>query len=246
MLLLAGCGRLGFGPLSGGDDVDPGDDDGDGGTSTGDGGQRDAAIDAFTVTGCGATTIINDDFADSATGSQWTVVNTSTYVVTEATEAVTVTFPATAPSSTRAGYRQAASVSFINTCAIAEIISVPSGSPNAYAYLRLGTPTLHVELVIENGMVIGRFDTGAQSGTSGSVAYNASNHRFLRIRHNGSNYNFEVAAAFAGPYSLLGSIGGAIIAPVSPSSLEIGGATTATNASGAGNVKFERLVFLGP
>jgi hypothetical protein len=249
LIALAGCGRLGFGPIGGGDDVNPGDDDdatGDGGTNgQGDGGTT--TPDAFAITGCGPTIIIDDDFANGTVGTEWTVVNATGYAVNETGGAMSVGFPATANANTHAGYRQSTSGSFSSVCAIAEITSVPSGSANSYAYLRLGTETLKVEMVIEGGMVIARFRNGGTSGNNGNVAYNPTSHRFLRIRETGGgSYNFEVAAALTGPYQSLGLAGGAIISTVSPSSLEVGGATEATAATSAGTATFERVLLLGP
>jgi hypothetical protein len=55
LITLAGCGRFGFGPTGGGDDVNPGDDDDttgdDGGTGQGDTGTT--MPDAFAINGCG-------------------------------------------------------------------------------------------------------------------------------------------------------------------------------------------------
>jgi hypothetical protein len=248
LIAIAGCGRVGFdGLAAGGDDVNPGNGDGangDGGGGQGDGG---TTPDALVVPNCGATVVIDDKFADMTRGSEWTAVNTSLYGVVEANDMVRVVFPGNATANTRAGYRQAATMSFTGTCAIAEISAVPSGSPNAYAYLRLGTPTLNVEVVVENGMVIARFTNGGTSGQNGNVAYNATNHRFLRIRSStAGSYNFEVAAAYTGPYQNLGLAGGAIVSTISPGSIEIGGSTTTMSAAGAGEVDFERFVLLGP
>jgi hypothetical protein len=248
LITLAACGRVGFGPIGGGDDVNPGDDDngtGDGGTTAqGDGGTT--TPDAFAIANCGSTVIIDDKFSDMTRGSQWAGINTGAFLVTEPLDTLRVTFGASMPANQRAGYRQAVTMPFTGICAIAEIAAVPSGSPNAYLYLRLGTPTLNVELVVENGMTIGRFTNGGTSGQNGNAAYSATNHRFLRIRQSGSGYNFEVAAALTGPYQLLGFGGGAIVSAVSPSSLEVGGATTTMSANVAGDASFERVLLLGP
>jgi hypothetical protein len=246
LIALAGCGRLGFGPLAGGDDATG---SGDGGGTGDDGGQGDGGVtaDALSVVGCGSTVIIDDDFADGTAGSAWSVVTVAGWTVSETGSAMSVAFPATANANTHAGYRQSASGSFSGVCAIAEVSKVPSGSANSYAYLRLGTDALNVELVIEGGMVIARFRNGGTTGNNGNVAYNPTAHRFLRIRETGGgNYTFEVAAALTGPYQSLGLAGGAIVSTVSPSSLEIGGATEATAATNPGTATFERVLLLGP
>jgi hypothetical protein len=245
LVIVTACGRLGFGPIGGGDDVNTGNGDG-GGSTTGDDGGGQGTSDAAVIPNCGSTVIIDDTFSDMSKGPEWTSVNTSIYFMIEAADMLVIDFGGAEPPNTRAGYRQTASNTFVGTCAIAEITAVPDGSPNAYAYLRLGTPTLNVELAVENGQVIGRFTNGGTSGQNGNAVYDAANHRFLRIRNSGGNYNFEVAPAITGPYQNLGLAGGAIVSSVSPSSLEIGGATTATTASSAGDVRFERVLFLGP
>jgi hypothetical protein len=101
-------------------------------------------------------------------------------------------------------------------------------------------------MVVENGMVIARFTSGGTSGQNGNTPYDAINHRFMRIRESGGNYNFAVAPALTGPYQSLGTAGGALISGVSPSSIEVGGATTTMAASLAGNATFERVLLLGP
>ena len=55
-----------------------------------------------------------------------------------------------------------------------------------------------------------------------------------------------VAPAVTGPYQSLGTAGGAIISGVSPSSIEVGGATTTLAATGAGTATFESVLLLGP
>lgn len=252
LIAIAGCGRFGFGPIGGGDDVNPGGDDGgDGGGGQGDGGggQGDGGTtpDAFSIAGCGPNVIIDDDFANGTIDSEWNAVTAAGWTVNETGGAMSVAFPANANSNTHAGYRQSTSDSFSGICAIAEITSVPSGSANAYAYLRLGTEVLKVELAIEGGMVIARFRNGGTSGNNGSVAYNPTNHRFLRIRETGGgNYRFEVGASLTGTYQMLGLAGGAIVSSVSPSSLEVGGSTEANAATNAGTATFERVLLLGP
>jgi hypothetical protein len=248
LITLAACGRVGFGPIGGGDDVNPGDDDdatGDGGTAgQGDGGTT--TPDAFAIANCGSNVIIDDKFSDMTRGSQWAAINTGPFLVTEPFDTLRVTFAGNTAANQRAGYRQAVTIPFTGICAIAEIAAVPSGSPNAYLYLRLGTQTLNVEMVVENGMVIARFTNGGTSGQNGNVAYNATNHRFMRIRESGGSYNFAVAPALTGPYQSLGIAGGAIISGVSPSSIEVGGATTTLSAAGAGDATFESVLLLGP
>jgi hypothetical protein len=242
-LTLVGCGRFAFDPLTG-DDVQIGDGGktGDGGTTSGDG-----AIDAPAMISpnCGTTILINDDFSDGTIGSQWTMVTSAGYTVTETGGNVSVGFPANAPANTRAGYRQLASVPFDNTCAIAELAGVPANA-QAYAYLRLGTPTLNVEAFILDGTLNGRFTNGGTSGTiGGGTAFSPVNHRFLRIRNTGgNNYVWEAGPSITS-FSAFGSQGGMLLG-VSPSSLEIGGSTTTMAATGAGTAVFASVTFLAP
>ena len=79
--------------------------------------------------------------------------------VTEAGGDLRVDFPATAPASTRAGYRQAATVDFTGTCAIAELVQVPTSTAAAFAYLRIGAPAKNIEIFVEGGQLIGRAST---------------------------------------------------------------------------------------
>lgn len=242
LVLVAGCGRFNFDPLGGGTGGN-----GDGG-SNGDGrsGDGGAGVDALSISGCGSTTIIDDDFADGAIGSQWTEINTGAYAISESGGAVTITYPASAAVDSRGAYRQTATMSLVGTCAIAEISMVPSAAATSYAYVRFGAPTKFVEIAVQSGMVIARFFTGSSAGNNGMVAYNPVAHRFLRIRQSGSQtYNLDVAAALTGPYSTLGSSGGAVVDP-SPTSLEVGGSVQTTAATSAGSVRIERAILLGP
>lgn len=242
LLAAAGCGRIDFDSLGSSTSGDGGGS-GDARNSAGDSG---AGVDALSITGCGPTTIIDDDFADGTLGSEWTQINTGGYAITESGGALTITYPASAAADSRGGYRQTASMSLVGTCAIAEISVVPAASANSYAYVRFGAPTKYVEIAVQNGMTVARFFTGATAGTNGSAAYSATNHRFLRIKQSGSqNYNFEVAAALTGPYQTLGSAGGALVDP-SPTSLEFGGSVQTTAANNAGSVRIERVLLLGP
>ncbi|HEY5928177.1 MAG TPA: hypothetical protein VIV11_41100 [Kofleriaceae bacterium] len=252
IVVLAACGRFGFDPhTGGGDDVQPnGDAQGNGdGNGTGDGGTGDGAIDAPALISpnCGTTVLINDDFGDGAIGSQWTMVTSAGYTVNEAGGNVAVTFPATANANTRAGYRQVASVPFANVCAIAEITGVPA-SAQAFVYVRLGTPTLNVEMYVQAGNLTARFTNGGTSATiGGATAWSATNHRFLRVRNTGgTNYVFEAGPSLTSFPTFLGSQGGILLNNLSPSSLEIGGSTSTMAASGAGTVRFESVTFLAP
>jgi hypothetical protein len=248
-LLSAGCGRFGFDPPGGGDDVHWGDGGGNGdGSGTGDGNiTGDAAVDALLSPNCGTTVLINDDFGDDAMGAQWTAVSSAGYMVAENAGRVAVTFPANASANTRAGYRQTASVSLTSICGIIELVQIPNASSTGYAYVRLGTPTLYVETFVQAGNIGARFDTGAQTGTiGGQQPFNATNHRFLRVRNTGGNsFTFDAGPSLTSFPTLIGSQGGAILNGISPSSLEIGAATE-TATSTAGSIAFESVVLLAP
>jgi len=240
IVLLVGCGRFGFDPQGAGDDMQVDDARGDG--PGGDGGVGDP--DAL-ISGCGTTQILVDDFSDGVIDARWTMVTGAGYSIFESAGLVRVVFPATASADTRAGYRQAATVAFTNTCAIVEIVGVPTGA-NARAYLRLGTPTLNVELWVQNGRINGGFVNGGTAGSSGDIPFDPVNHRFVRIRNTGGNtYNFEAGPSPTSFPTLLGTQGGGLVMP-SPSSLEIGGMATPNAATNAGSVTFGSVTFLGP
>ena len=252
-VLLAACGRHGFDPLTGGgDDVQNGDGGGNGdGGSTGDGGiTGDGALDATTQISpnCGTTVLIDDDFGNGTIDAGWTMVTSAGYQVVETGGRVAVTFPAMANANTRAGYRQSATIPFANVCAIGEITSVPNASTTAYAYVRLGTPTLNVEIHVLSGNLGASFTNGGTFGTiGGATPFSATNHRFLRVRNTGgSNYAFEAGPSLTSFTTSLGTQGGMIVQTVSPSSLEVGAATGNAAVSSGGSAAFERVLLLTP
>jgi hypothetical protein len=240
LVLASGCGRLGFGATGdggtgGGDDVGGGGDDG--------GGNSDGAIDGPSSPGCGSTVIVDDDFADGVVGAAWMTVNTDNWLVTEGSghAQIVVTIPVAANS--RGGFKQVQSQALAGTCAIAELTAATL-SAGQYAYLRFGTPTKNVELVVIGGQVIGRFTNGGTNGTAGMANYDGVAHRFLRIRVTGNNYQMSAGPSRTSFPTNIGSVGG-VIADPSPTSLEIGSATGA-QTSLVGSVQFDSVTFLGP
>jgi hypothetical protein len=243
LVLLAGCGRIGF-DLTGDGNGPSGD--GSAHPEAGSGSDGSLGIDALTSPGCGTTPILIDDFADDAIDARWSVVNTGGYQVAETGGKVQIGYPATAPASTRAGYRQAATVDFTGTCAIAELVRVPNTGVAAFAYLRLGSPTKNIEMFVEGGNLFGRFSTNGTSGTIGPKPYDAVAHRFVRIRSTGpGNYVLEAGPSLTQFTTTIGTEGGTVVDPT-PGSLEIGTSTDWSMVSGGGVVEFESLIFLGP
>lgn len=243
--LVAACGRIGFGatdggPGGGGDDA-PGGGGGDGGGDgavAGDGPMPDALI----ASACATTTIIDDPFTTAGMAG-WNAVNTSTFTMAETGGLERFSVPTSVAANTRAALQQAQTQSFSGTCAIAELSRAGTGA-NVRSYLRLGTPTKNVEIYVVNGQVFGRFTNGGTSGTSGPVAYDPVQMRFLRIRASGGqNYAMETGPDLQ-TWNLLGIQGGAIVDP-SPSYVEVG-VLVAGAVAAATTVEFERVLFLGP
>lgn len=232
--VLAGCGRIGFGP----DGVGAGDAGGDG---RGDG---DAAADAFASPGCGATAILTDDFDDGVIGPAWTAMTPHAWTVSEAEGVLRVAPPFSPALPDSAGYTQTATVGFAKTCAIAELVAVPTGSPLVYAFLRLGTAQKNVELVVEDGQLLGRFNNMGTTGTTGGGAYDPVADRFLRIRNTGSSYVFETGPSLAS-FTSHGLVGGGVVEP-SPSTLQLGAGTEAGTTLVSGSAEFANVWFLGP
>jgi hypothetical protein len=241
LVLATGCGRVGFGGI--GTDGGGGGDDAGGGGDDGGGGDPDGAIDGALSPGCGNTVILDDDFADGVIGPAWITVNTGNWLVTEGggNAQILVTVPVAA--SSRGGYKQVQSQALPGTCALAEL-TMATLSTGQYAYLRFGTPTKNVEIVVLDGKVTGRFTNGGAGGTVGSVTYNAQAHRWLRIRVIGNAYHMELGPTATSFPTGLGNIGGVVVDP-SPTSLEFGSATGA-QMSLVGVVELSTVMLLGP
>ncbi len=239
ILLACGCGRIGF-DITGGGNGDP-----DGGGGTGDGALGDGAmIDAAMIAGCGTTPILIDDFQDGLLDPAWTFVSGVNFSTSESGGTLAVAPPPSTPGAARAGVKQVATVSPAGICAVAELTAIPIGSADVYAYLRFGGPTAKVEIAVQNGMLLGRFTMGGSSGTSGSLAYNPAAHRFIRISHPANSFVFAAGPSLAS-FTMIGSIGGAIVVPA-PQSFEIGAATDVATSGLSGTARFASVTIVGP
>lgn len=249
LLVVAGCGRIGFGGFdsgAGGGDDAPGGGGDDAPGGGGDGSMPDSSmIDAFTAIspGCGNTVIIDDTFMTAGNGP-FTPVNTSAYSMSETGGVLRITAPIGTGINTRAGMQQTASQSLVGTCAIAEL-SAAGATANVRAYLRLGLPAKYLQIHVENGQIFGMFDVNGTTGTLGPRTYSATAMRFLRLREIGSrNYAVEYGATLNGAFTMMGSQGGSFADP-SPSSIEVGMAAVG-NVAMFTTVDFERVLLLGP
>jgi len=239
LLVLAGCGRIGFGETTG---VGP-SSDAHRGSALFDGGDAAGTIDALTSPLCGATVILADDFADGVVGSgPWTQVPALATGLSEQGGTFNIAVLGNATGGQHAGLRQTASESFTGICAIAEIDTTCTGT--VHSYVRLGTQTNHVEMYVANGQLYGEWTNGGTTGTNGPVAFDPVADRFLRIREQAGNYHFEMGPSLTSFPSTLGLQGGAVVMP-GPSSFEIGADITATTSAST-SCAFASAVLLGP
>ncbi|MBL9019443.1 MAG: hypothetical protein JNL83_34965 [Myxococcales bacterium] len=236
--LVAGCGRIGFGPTGDGGAGDGGDD------APGGGGGDGAMTDAAPISSmCGTTVIIDDSFTTGGTAG-WMLVNTGSFNTAKINGVQRFSVNANATAGTRAAYQQTMSNDLTNTCIIAEL-SQASSAAMLRSYLRIGAPAKNLEIYIEAGQLWGRFTTsgGGTTGTIGPRAYNATQMRFLRIRWVAGNYQFEYGADLQS-WTAFGQQGGTLVDP-SPTFVEFG-ALAAANQTVASTVEFERILMLGP
>ena len=167
LVVLAGCGRIGFGETTGGSGPNA---DARGGSATSDGGKDARTVDALMSPLCGTTVILDDDFADGIVGNgPWTQVTALSTGLSEQGGAFHIAVLANAPGPQHAGLRQTASESFAGICAIAEIDTTCTGL--VHSYVRLGTQTNHVEMYVVNGQLYGEWTNGGTTATNGPVTF---------------------------------------------------------------------------
>ena len=241
LVLVAACGRVGFDAGGG-----SGPGGGDGGGGGGGGGGGDGAIDttpidALISPGCGTTTIVASDFSTTTSGFLVSGI-VGNYATSQSGGLQHFDSTGMVTAAAYAFLHQVQSVSFTDTCAIAELVQVPAPAV-AFVYLRLGTATNNVEMRVSNGQISGKFTNGGTSGTVGPLVYDAVAMRFLRIRNVADVYHFEAGPSLAQFPTSLGTESGALVMP-SPSTLELGLSTTA-NTTGV-SAAFDSVRFLGP
>jgi hypothetical protein len=185
-LLLAtacGCGRIGFGALAAG--------------STGGDGNGGVPGDVAPPDACPPTVALMDDFIATTPGAIWTVKQTSDASVSQGGGAMTIAFASNVQTNTIAGLELAAPTSFADACAVVDLRAVPNQAAlGAAAMIAIGTNIVNVRFLVIAGELQSLCDETANRIVHLDVrTYDATAHRYLRLRHaSASGWFWEVSA----------------------------------------------------
>ena len=146
-----------------------------------------------------------DDFNDGSidTAAKWTVQNlfsggsnTSAVTVVETTR-LEITLVNNGPSNQYNGVVTKTTRAFQNAEASVELVQPPNAAAvDAYAMLTIGTSsTALYRWWVAGGRLVAEKNVGAGKVRPVDIPYNATNHRFLRIRNDGTNVVWETRAA---------------------------------------------------
>jgi len=169
VVLIAGCGRVGFGAF----------------------GTSDAAVDVVIpvpdgpvpASVCGATVELSDSF-DTTPAPTWTVQNQTSLTAQETGGNEQVTFAASVSAGLYAYFRSATAYSVEGMCAQAEIAGTPDFSKaGAAIYFKLRGSQLEIEFFAHDGVLdLRSHSSNNKVSIQGTVTWDPIALRFVRLR----------------------------------------------------------------
>jgi hypothetical protein len=217
-------------------------------------GVPDAAVDVADVGGndappAGLCAIpqFADTFSDATVDPFWTV-NQGTGLTVSETGGVLRAAWAGAAADQTARYEKATPLDFRDGCALFEIVTLPTGS-SRFAFARVGVTDQNVRFYVgeigANHMVFAERRKGSLSSGLGNVIFDATKHRFLRIRNMGTTFFLETSGTASGPFVLLGSTNDTNITPAA-TTVSMGGGTGTAPAAGNTTADWSSFALFGP
>lgn len=204
------------------------------------------ATDATPAGSC-ATTRFTDSFSDGVADPFWTVNQGTGLTISETAGVIRAQF-ANAAGNQTARYESAAPLDFRDGCALFEISTLPTGS-SRFAFARVGIADQNVTFrlgdVGGSPMVFAERRKGQLNSGLGSAIFDATQHRFVRIRNMGTLFLLETSGSASGPFVLLGSANDANIDPAS-TTVSVGGGTDATPPTGTTSAEWSSFALFGP
>ncbi|MEO8702427.1 MAG: hypothetical protein ABI867_20455 [Kofleriaceae bacterium] len=206
----------------------------------------DDSSDGAAVGPC-TKSIFADDFAGTTADPFWNVTPGSGLSISEVGGVVRAQFANPTPGSQLARYESGSLLDFRDGCAVFEIGLLPVGS-GRFAFARVGIAEQHVSFRLGNvggtAKVFAEHRKGQVNSGLGSVGFDATLHRFLRIRNTGASFVLETAGAAAGPFVLLGTTADTNIDPASTLVL-VGAGTDSAATMGSTTAEWSSFALLG-
>jgi hypothetical protein len=217
-------------------------------------GDPDAAVDVGDVggneappAGLCATPLFSDTFSDAVPDPFWTVTQGTGLTVSEAGGVLRAQWASAAGNQT-ARYEKATPLDFRDGCALFEIVTLPTGS-SRFAFARIGVTDQNVRFYVgqigANTMIFAEHRKGQLSTGLGNAIFDATKHRFLRIRNMGTTFFLETSGSAAGPFVLLGSANDTNIIPAA-TTVSMGGGTDTAPAAGNTVAEWSSFALFGP
>ncbi len=184
LLLLAGCGRLGFGNASGTNDSGAPPDEL--------GLSQDAVIlgDGIAAAACGTQPLINDGF-DDGTPAPFTTYTNSGLTLREMNSRFEIAYAANVSDGRYAGYKSIAYPSE-GLCGVVRVITTPTS--NGIQYFKLLGGMEQVEFALYQGFVGVRTHLDKQVATLLSLPFDNAQHAYWRIRQESGTTYWDVSA----------------------------------------------------
>ncbi|HEU4767466.1 MAG TPA: hypothetical protein VFS77_08820, partial [Pyrinomonadaceae bacterium] len=218
-------------------------------------GQSGSLVNGYTYTAGGETVLLADDFNDGAIdGGKWISNNLfsgftdSTVALQETTQFLIGPLKQNVGGSHYNGIRSATAFNFTGAYAYVQLVQAPNSSTAADAFYTIG---LNVDnayrMYVESGNLILQSRIGGSKQTLLTVAYNATNHAFWRIRHDAVSGQvvFEAAPSNAGEpgawVQLFAQSWNTAAIPLSSVLFELKGGTWRNEANNPGTVVFDNF-----
>jgi len=227
VLVVAGCGRAGFGALA---PIDAG---------------PDATIvvpdGPVPVSACGSTVLLSESF-DTGAGPTWAVTNNSGLTASEINGNEEIDFAASVGAGEYAFFRSNTMYTVDGLCAQAEIAGTPDfARAGAAIYFKLRTNSDEVEFFAHDGVLDLRTHVAGKVTVAGTIVWDASALRFERLRHQAGVTYWDTSADGVIYTQQLGVAG----FEIATAQLELG-AGAAKNVTNGGTALFASALAIGP
>ena len=219
VLLVAGCGRVGFGAI----------------------GASDAPVDVVItvpdgpvpVSACGSTVSLADSF-DTSPGTIWSVQNQAGLTAQETGGNLQISFAASVSGGLYSYFRSTTAYSVEGMCAQAEIAGTPDfAKVGAAIYFKLRTSQLEVEFFAHDGVLDLRSRASNNKVTiQGTVIWDPIALRFVRLRQ-ASGVTYWDTSPDGAVYTQQAAVAGVFATTTAQLELGAGAVMTVTNAGQA-------------
>lgn len=228
LVLVAGCGRVGFGAISTTDAAAP-----------------NVVIvipdGPVSMSACGSNTLLADSF-DTTPGSVWQVTNQNGLTAQETGGNEEIDFGASVSGGMYAYFRSTTAYPVAGLCAQAEIAGTPDfAKVGAAIYFKLRTSQLEVEFFAHDGVLDLRSRANNKVTIQGTVTWDPVALRFVRLRQAGGVTYWDTSPDGA----IYTQQAAAAVFATATAQLELGAGAVSTVAN-AGQALFASALASGP